>query len=120
MMLRHLALPVRDQKRSRAFYERYLGFGARPAREYPDGVLMLFDAAGFALALGPAEEPPEPPGFLHLGFLAASGEEVRMKRETLELDGVEIAERWDEPGYVSLKVKDPDGYVVEIFWEEGV
>jgi len=37
----HLAIPVRDQRRSRRFYETYFGFGARPARNYDDGVLML-------------------------------------------------------------------------------
>jgi catechol 2,3-dioxygenase-like lactoylglutathione lyase family enzyme len=47
----HLAIPVADQERSRRFYETYFGFGARPARRYDDGVLMLYDAAGFALAL---------------------------------------------------------------------
>ncbi len=120
MKLRHLALPVSDQRRSRAFYERYFGFGARPAREYPDGVVMLFDAGGFALALGRAEEPPQVPGFLHFGFLAGSGEEVRTAQETLEIDGVEVLESWDEPDYVSVKCRDPDGYVVEVFWERGV
>jgi catechol 2,3-dioxygenase-like lactoylglutathione lyase family enzyme len=49
----HLAIPVRDQERSRRFYEPYFGFGARPARRYDDGVLMLYNAAGFALGLGP-------------------------------------------------------------------
>jgi hypothetical protein len=27
------------------------------------------------------------------------------------------AEGVDEPGYVSLKCRDPDGYVVELAWE---
>ena len=53
----HLAIPVRDQERSRRFYETHLGFGARPPRRYPDGVLMLYNGAGFALALGPSAEP---------------------------------------------------------------
>ena len=53
----HLAIPVPDQDRSRRFYETYFGFGARPARRYDGGVLMLYDADGFALALGPAEDP---------------------------------------------------------------
>src|SRR4029077_16047833 len=39
--MKHLALPVSDQERSRRFYESYLGFGARPARRYDGGVLML-------------------------------------------------------------------------------
>lgn len=52
----HLAIPVRDQGRSRRFYGRYFGFGARPVRRYDDGVLMLYNASGFALALGPSVE----------------------------------------------------------------
>jgi catechol 2,3-dioxygenase-like lactoylglutathione lyase family enzyme len=116
--VRHLAIPVTDQQRSRAFYERYFGFGAQPAREYPDGVLMLYDDSGFALALGPADETPRPPDFLHFGFTTERAEDVRGIRETLELDGVEIVEAWDEPGYVSIKCRDPDGYVIEVFHEE--
>ena len=53
--MNHLALAVHDQERSRLFYERYLGFGAAPARRYPDGTLMLYDERGFALALGLVE-----------------------------------------------------------------
>ncbi len=51
----HLAIPVADQQRSRRFYETYFGFGARPEGRYDDGVLMLYDARGFALALGPGD-----------------------------------------------------------------
>jgi catechol 2,3-dioxygenase-like lactoylglutathione lyase family enzyme len=40
----HLAIPVSDQERSRRFYEAYFGCGARPARRYRDGVLMLYNA----------------------------------------------------------------------------
>ena len=58
----------RDEERSRRFYERYFGFEARPPRRYPDGVLMLYDTDGFALALGPAEGPLQLPRFLHFGF----------------------------------------------------
>jgi hypothetical protein len=31
--------------------------------------------------------------------------------------GVELVERDDEPELVSTKVRDPDGYVVELYWE---
>ena len=71
MTVCHLALAVLDEERSRRFYERYLGFGARTPRRYPDGVLMLYDETGFALALGPAEGPPDLPRFLHVGWEAA-------------------------------------------------
>jgi catechol 2,3-dioxygenase-like lactoylglutathione lyase family enzyme len=115
--VRHLALPVTDQQRSRRFYETYFGFDAAPARVYDGGVLMLYNAEGFSLALGPSEEPIRLPSFLHFGVHAASPDDVRAFRTRLAADGVPIVEEWDEPGYVSVKCSDPDGYVVELAWE---
>ncbi len=117
MTVRHLALAVQDEERSRRFYEHYFGFGARTPRRYPDGVLMLYDETGFALALGPAEGPPAQSGFLHFGWEAPTPAAVREMRERLRSDAVEIVEFWDEPGYVSVKCRDPDGYVLEFAWE---
>jgi catechol 2,3-dioxygenase-like lactoylglutathione lyase family enzyme len=68
MKLRHLALAVTDEQRSREFYERWFQFGVAPPRRYPDGVLMLYGPGDVALALGPAEERPALPAFLHFGF----------------------------------------------------
>ena len=115
----HLALAVTDRERSRRFYETYFGFDAAPARTYEDGVLMLYDADGFALALGPAEGPVVLPAFLHFGSALDSPEDVRTFRERLLADGVPIVEWHDEEDYVSLKCRDPDGYVVQVAWEPG-
>lgn len=115
--MKHLALAVRDQERSRRFYETYFGFGARPARRYDDDVLMLYNADGFSLALGPTDEPIRLPAFLHFGVRIASPDEVRAFRDRLVADGVEVVEQWEEPEYVSVKCRDPDGYVVEAAWE---
>jgi catechol 2,3-dioxygenase-like lactoylglutathione lyase family enzyme len=115
----HLAIPVRDQERSRRFYETYLGFGARPARRYDEGVLMLYDAKGFALALGPSDEPIEPPTWMHFGVALPDRDAVLALRDRLAEDGVELVEEWDEPDYVSVKCRDPDGYIVEAAWEPG-
>ena len=68
----HLAVPVSDQARSRRFYETYFGFGARPAKIYDDGVLMLYNATGFALALGSSSEPVDRPSWMHFGVGLAS------------------------------------------------
>jgi catechol 2,3-dioxygenase-like lactoylglutathione lyase family enzyme len=112
----HLALAVSDQDRSRRFYERYLGFEAEPApRE--DGVLMLHNQKGFSLALGETVEPIRMPPFLHFGIGLATPEEVRAFRDRLVADGLEIVGEWEEPDYVSVKFRDPDGYVVEAGWE---
>jgi catechol 2,3-dioxygenase-like lactoylglutathione lyase family enzyme len=115
--MKHLALAVHDQERSRRFYETYFGFGARPPRWYDDGVLMLYDVEGFALALGPTDEEFRLPRFLHFGKRLPSPEDVRRFRDRLVADGVPIVEEWEEPEYVSVKCRDPDGYVVEASWE---
>ena len=113
----HLAIPVRDQERSRRFYETYFGFGAQPARRYDDNVLMLYDASGFALALGPTDEPVARPAWMHFGVSLRDRDAVRALRDRLLADGVEILEDTDEPDYVSVKCRDPDGYIVESSWE---
>jgi len=113
----HLALPVRDQTRSRRFYETYFGFGARPAKVHDDGVLMLYNAAGFALALGPSSEPVDRPSWMHFGVGLPGREAVLALRDRLVDDGVEVVEESDEPTYVSVKCRDPDDYIVEAFWE---
>ncbi|MBD0338282.1 MAG: VOC family protein, partial [Thermoleophilia bacterium] len=102
---------------SRRFYESYFGFDAEPPREYDGGVVMLYDRNGFSLALGPTREPIVLPEFLHFGVPLGSPEEVRAFRDRLVADGVPIAGWWDEPEYVSVKCRDPDGYVVEAAWE---
>ena len=107
----HLALKVADQERARRFYETYCGFGARPARRYEDETLMLYDRDGFSLALGVDGFEP------HLGLGLDDPEHVRAMAQRLIHDGVEIVEQWDEPDYVSVKCKDPDGHIVEFAWE---
>lgn len=109
----HLALAVGDQERSRTFYETYCGFGAQPPRRYEDDTLMLYSDSGFALALGRGDR-----GFVsHFGIALPDGDAVRAMAARLEADGIEIVERSEEPEYVSVKARDPDGHVVEFSWE---
>lgn len=119
-MLRHIGLAVTDQDRSRRFYERHLGFDALPPKHYDGGVLMLFDGRGTALALGPADgEPINLPDFLHLGFVLDSRGEAEEAIRRFERDGLELLERHELDSYVGCKISDPDGYVIEVFWEDG-
>ena len=112
----HLALAVSDQARSTRFYAHYFGFVPEPGpRE--DGVLILHDTAGFSLALGEIDEPIVLPRFFHFGRGAASPDDVRAFRDRVEADGLEIVDWWDEPDYVSVKFRDPDGYVIEVGWD---
>ncbi len=112
----HLAIPASDQERSRRFYRTYFGFGARPARRYDDGVLMLYtrrDSRSRSVWL----RRMAPPTWMHFGVGMRDPEAVRALRDRLAADGVELVEEWDEPDYVSVKCRDPDGYIVEAAWE---
>ena len=114
-LLRHLALAVRDQERSRRFYATYFGFGS--AQRCPDGALMLRNRDGFSLALGQSEEAPTVPAFFHFGFELPDPQSVDGLRTRLVAGGVPLVEEWHEPHYVSVKCRDPDGYVIEAAWE---
>jgi catechol 2,3-dioxygenase-like lactoylglutathione lyase family enzyme len=111
----HLALAVRDEEASRDFFERYFGF--LPAYRAEDGTLLMRNADGFSLALGRWDDNANLPSFLHFGFRAQSPDDVRAWAERFRSDGVEIVEEADEPDYVSVKVREPSGYVVEFGWD---
>jgi Glyoxalase/Bleomycin resistance protein/Dioxygenase superfamily len=78
---------------------------------------MLYNADGFSLALAPANGPITLPEFLHFGIHVETADEVRALRERLAAENVPIVGEWDEAEYVSVKCRDPDGYVVEAAWE---
>jgi len=114
----HIALAVSDQARSRRFYETYFGFDPATASVTEDGTLLISGPGDILLALAETDEPIHLPSFHHFGFGGADDAgQVRTFRERLAGDGVEIAEFSDEPGYVSVKCRDPDGYVIEFAWE---
>jgi catechol 2,3-dioxygenase-like lactoylglutathione lyase family enzyme len=114
----HMALAVSDRERSRRFYETYFEFDAATARVADDGVLLMEGPGDVLLALGETEEPIRLPSFLHFGFRSAeSPKEVRAFRERLESDHIEIVEFSDEPDWVSVKCRDPDGYIIEFAWK---
>jgi catechol 2,3-dioxygenase-like lactoylglutathione lyase family enzyme len=117
MRLSHLALSVRDQQRSRRFYETYFGFDAGPAQRYDDGVLIIRNADGFDLALAADPDPGPLPPFVHFGFRLADPAAVRALLARVVADGVVVVEQAWEPTLVSFKCLDPDGYVVEVYWE---
>ncbi len=114
--MRHLALAVSDQARSRQFYETYFGYVAEDAlRE--DGTLLLHDGGGFSLALHEVEALIVLPPFFHFGTVLSTPDGVRAFRDRIVADGIAVVDWWDEPDYVSVKLRDPDGYVVEVAWE---
>lgn len=112
--LDHVALPVRDPARSLDFYRDVLGMdGAVREEEYG---FVITTPAGVAFTLFRGEPPPDV-GDLHIGTSLNSADEVRAARQRFAGAGLNEVEWCDEPGYTSVKVTDPDGYVVEISWD---
>ena len=117
MHLHHLGLPVADSDRSLEFYTTYFEFDPATATASPDGTTIIRNPDGFDLALHPSSPPVPRADFLHLGFRVADPGEVHELRERMEADGVRIVGRDDEPGLVSFKCLDPDGWRIEVYWE---
>ena len=116
MDLNHLYLVVRDVDRSVEFYRRFFGFDGRS--EWQGEAFVVRNGEGFTLALTPSDSPPPWPSELHFGFLLESVEEARRLRTLVESAGHRMVEAYEEPGFVVFKVRDPDGYVIEV--EAGV
>jgi catechol 2,3-dioxygenase-like lactoylglutathione lyase family enzyme len=118
VLISHLALNVRDPERSRRFYLDTLGLDATADREEWGYRVRMADGVTFALLEG---EPPPPDviGRIHFGCDLPDPDAVRAVRQRLRGEGVDEVEWWDEVGYTSLKVADPDGYVVELAHDDG-
>lgn len=116
MRLNHLHLHVSDQARSQRFYEEQFGF--REDRRFDD-VVFLRDEAGFDLALVPEVEPAPPPAWFHFGFRLPGRADVEAcYRRLTALSAVTIYEDLtDEGDFVWFRCADPDGYVIEVYWE---
>ncbi len=56
---------------------------------------------------------------MHFGVGLPSREDVLALRERFVGDGIELVEEWNDPDYVSIKCRDPVGYIVEASWEPG-
>lgn len=115
--IRHLGLPVRDQRRSLDFYTGYFGFDPTTAQRYPDGTVIVSDDDRFDLALHESADVAASVEFLHFGFAMPDADAVRGMQRRLQADGVPIVEQDEEPGHVSFKCLDPDGWRIEVYWD---
>jgi catechol 2,3-dioxygenase-like lactoylglutathione lyase family enzyme len=117
VLIRHLALSVSDPRKSRDFYLDTVGLDGE-ARDEPWGVRITLPD-GFMLALIKGEPlPAEHADTVHFGCPLASRDDARAARERLRQAGVTEIEWEDEGDYTGVKVRDPDGYVVELAYDE--
>ena len=115
MNLDHMHLGAGDVQRTRKFYETYLGF--RFEKAIADDFIFLTNDARFLLAI--TKEKPAPyPEWFHVGFKQSGPEAVRKLRARMLDDGLKVDELLELPKRVAYGVSDPDGFGVEVFWEE--
>ena len=116
MLIRHLALTVHDPHVSRDFYLQKIGLDGEASDE-PWGVRLKF-ADGFMFALIQGDPPANAAGAVHFGCALPSRDDARDLRDRLRQEGVTELEWEDEGDYTGVKVQDPDGYVVELAYDE--
>ena len=112
--LSHVALAVADPGRSLSFYRDIIGVDGHVRTEQFGFVISTTNGVAFTLFRG---QPPDHVGEFHLGVSLPDADAVRRARERFRTIGL-IEHEWsEEPGYASVKVADPDGYLVEVSWE---
>lgn len=114
MRVDHLAIAVRNPRTSLLFYCEIVGIDG-PARVEEHGFVITTGDVSFTLLEG---QPPSSFGDFHIGASLPDAETVRPCRTELSARGVDELEWSDEPGYVSIRIADPDGYPVELSWEQ--
>ena len=116
MHIRHLALNVADPRQSQQFYLDTIGLGGTAAVE-DWGVRLRLDD-GFMMALIEGHPlPTDVADRIHFGCHLPDSDSVSQLRARLAAAGVPEVEWTEEPGYTSVKVRDPDGYIVELSWD---
>ncbi len=113
--VQHLSFPVSDVRRAAAFYRDLLGFAEL---HVSDGIAEL-SMGETKLVLLRAIEALSAPAQLHFGFRAATAREVDDWAGRARLAGARIEsgpERTEWGGY-ALYLRDPDGYLIEL-WSE--
>jgi catechol 2,3-dioxygenase-like lactoylglutathione lyase family enzyme len=115
--LTHIALKVRDPKKSLQFYERV--FGVVPVYQ-DEGFIQAqtpgsYDVIVFERGAGQAKTGG---GIAHFGFRLLEAAQIESAIEAVKAAGGEITSQGEFcPGEPYLFFRDPDGYEVEIWYE---
>jgi catechol 2,3-dioxygenase len=124
MRIGHVALGVADIERSRAFYTTLLGFEVVEEDPEHGGVFMALEGMSHTIDLFPADDPrtaaaqtPGAVGVRHVAFLVDSEQALKEAYVTLQANGVTIVRAVDHVSQKSIYFHDPDGNLLEIYYE---
>jgi catechol 2,3-dioxygenase-like lactoylglutathione lyase family enzyme len=114
--LTHIALAVRDVERSLRFYADVLG--ARVVYREPGQVQVQTPGSLDVIALEEGDRAGDMGGVAHFGFRLVDPADLGSAKEAIEKAGGRILETGEfVPGEPYLFATDPDGYVIEVWYE---
>jgi len=120
----HVALRVSDVERSRAFYTKLLGFEVVEEDPEHGGIFMALEGLSHTIDLFPVDDsktaPAQAPGAVgvrHVAFLVESEQALKEAYVTLQANGVTIVRAVDHVSQKSIYFHDPDGNLLEIYYE---
>ena len=120
----HVLLRVIDVEAARKFYTTILGL--KVVEEDPEhgGIFMALEGTGHTVDLFPCKDPdvvrgqtPGERGVAHVAFKVSSDTALQDAYHTLQEHGVEIARTIDHVSQKSIYFRDPDGNLLEIYYE---
>ncbi len=108
--IRHVGLKVTDLSRSLRFYRSILGLDGKTSKQgvahVPSGADMLvLHGKGYGIT------------DFHFGFRVDSPSKVDKWQAWLRSRNIKIYQKVTEEKYRSIKIRDPDGYWIEISYE---
>ena len=116
MDINHLHLAVDNLPASKAFYKDYFGFRDSVVH---GKIQFMENGDGFHLALDPAYKAEELPKWFHFGSRLRSAEAVEVLHAKMSSASHFITRSLEKyPGHVFFHCVDPDGYKIEVYWEE--
>ena len=118
--MRHIALKVRDVKRSKAFYQEVLGMDVVWEPD-PQNVYLSSGTDNIALHEAPFDttNAARSEQLDHFGFLVESIERVRALETEFRNHGIKIVTPFKihRDGSASFYITDPDGIVIQMLYE---
>jgi catechol 2,3-dioxygenase-like lactoylglutathione lyase family enzyme len=115
--LTHIALPVKDVRRSFVFYQKV--FGVKEMYRYPDFIRVQTPGSRDIIVFEKQKKVSKTKPNFHFGFRLVKPSAVESIVKTVKAAGGKIREKGEfVPGEPYVFFYDPDGYEIEIWFEK--